>query len=142
MKRKMSDAAMNMTPMIDVVFQLIIFFITAIDMQNRDMDLQLKLAMAPHGRPVTEKDPRTIYVDVDKKGNISIGRNRMTPEYLYVVLRKAVGEFGQRFPVVIRGDMTATHEEIRKVMDMCSKAGLYTVKFAAIQEPAGAAGGP
>jgi len=137
MKRKLEDAPMNMTPMIDVVFQLIIFFITAIDMQRRDLDLQLKLAMAPHGKPVTARNPLTIYVDVDQQGRISIGGVRMTVDYLYVVLRKAVNEFGQRnVPVVIRGDMKATHEEIRKVMDACSRAGLFSVKFAAIQEAA------
>lgn len=137
MRHKAPEASMNMTPMIDVVFQLIIFFITAIDMQRRDMDLHLKLAMAPHGKPVTSRNPLTIYVDVDKRGRISIAGNPMSPERLYQVLRKAVNEFGQRnVPVVIRGDMEALHEHIRKVMDACSRAGLMNVKFAAIQEKA------
>jgi len=125
-----------MTPMIDVVFQLIIFFITTADMENKALDTKVKMAMAPHGPTVTKKDPRTIVVDVDKKGSISIARVRMSPAVLRQVLRKAVGEYGQTIPVVIRGDSNSRHEDIKTVMDACAAAGLWKVKFAAIKERA------
>ena len=136
MKRRLEEMPVNMTPMIDVVFQLIIFFITTIDMQNKDMDLRLRMAMAPHGKPVEVRDPRTIHVDVDARGNISIVRTPLSVPALQTVLRKAVAEYGAQLPVVIRGDRNTAHEAIRTVMDACSAAGLMTVKFAAIKEEA------
>ncbi len=71
---KSEDLHINMTPMIDVVFQLIIFFITTADMQNKALELKIRMAMAPHGKPVEQKDPRTIHVDVDTRGRVSIAQ--------------------------------------------------------------------
>jgi len=137
-RRKSDDEEMtvNMTPMIDVVFQLIIFFITTVDMENKALDTKIRMAMAPHGPQVEKKDPRTIMVDVDARGNISIARVRMSEAVLKQVLRKAVGDYGQTIPVVIRGDGNTPHEDIKKVMDACAAAGLWKVKFAAVKEKA------
>jgi biopolymer transport protein ExbD len=132
----LDEAAMNMTPMIDVVFQLIIFFITTADMENKALDTKVRMAMAPHGQVVQKKDPRTIVVDVDSKGRISIANAYMSPAVLKSILKKAVGEYGQTTPVVIRGDGKTTHQDIKAVMDACSSAGLWKVKFAALKEKA------
>ena len=126
-----------MTPMIDVVFQLIIFFVCTADMQQKSIDESIKLALAPHGKPVEQKDPREVTIEVDNKGRISIARTYMSPEYLYTVMRKTVNDHGQSTPVVIRGDGLAKHEAVRQIMDACTRAGLWKVKFAAVKEPAG-----
>jgi len=141
MRRKAEEIGINMTPMIDVVFQLIIFFITTIDLQNKDMDIRLQMALAPHGKPVEAKDPRTIHVDVDAQGRISILNQRLTLAVLRTYLKKAVAEYGQNLPVVIRGDIRTQHDAIRAVMDVCAEAGLYTVRFGAIKEAARPGGG-
>lgn len=134
MKKKTEDVGINMTPMIDVVFQLIIFFVTTVDLEAKAMDENLKMAMAPHGVAVEKKDPRTVFVDVDAQGRISISRVYMSPAVLRGVLRKAVSQYGQNVPVVIQGDGRAKHEHIRQVMDSAAAAGLWKVKFAAIKE--------
>ena len=137
MKKRAEEAGINMTPMIDVVFQLIIFFVCTTDMQKKALDENVKLAMAPHGRPVEQKDPREVIVDLDSQGRISINRTYMSAEYLRGVLRKVVAEYGQSTPVVIRGDGRTKHGDVKRVMDACTGAGLWKVKFAAIKESAG-----
>ncbi len=127
---------MNMTPMIDVVFQLIIFFVTTVDMESKSTDDRIRLAMAPHGNAVEKKDPRTIAVDIDSEGRISIAHVFMSDQVLKRILRKAVAEYGQTVPVVIRGDRKTKHEDVKKVMDACAAAGLWKVKFAAVKENA------
>jgi biopolymer transport protein ExbD len=134
MRRQMEEAGMNMTPMIDVVFQLIIFFVTTADLQNKSLDTKVRLAMAPHGPAVEKKDPREIVVDVDGDSHISIARTQMSVGTLKSILRKTVREQGQTIPVVIRGDGKANHEAIKAVMDACAAAGLWKVKFAALKE--------
>jgi biopolymer transport protein ExbD len=57
MKKRADEPGFNMTPMIDVVFQLIIFFVCTADMQQKAIDESIKLALAPHGKPVEQKDP-------------------------------------------------------------------------------------
>ncbi len=125
-----------MTPMIDVVFQLIIFFVVTADMQQKAIDESIKLAMAPHARPVEQKDPREVTIEVDRNGRISIARVYMSPDYLYTVMRKTVADHGQTVPVVIRADGATKHEAVRAAMDACTRAGLWRVKFSAIKERA------
>jgi len=137
MKKVPEEPGVNMTPMIDVVFQLIIFFVCTADMQNKSIDEDIKLAMAPHGVAVEQKDPREINIDVDNEGRIRISRTVLDQNYLKKMLLKAVSEHGQTTPVVIRGDGLARHEDIKKVMDACVSAGLWKIKFAAIKEKGG-----
>jgi biopolymer transport protein ExbD len=136
MRKHKDESAMNMTPMIDVVFQLIIFFIVTIAQQQNELEMQLRMAMAPDGKAVERKDPRTITVDVDTEGRIFIARQRLSLPALRSVLINSVNRHGQTLPVVIRGDLSARHEYIRRVVDTCSAAGLWRIKFAAIKEKA------
>ena len=136
MRRKIADVSVNMTPMIDVVFQLIIFFVFAADLQAKSVDESIKLAMAPHGRAEEQKDPREVVVELDKGGRISIARTYMNAPTLQAILRKVVAESGQSTPVVIRADGLTKHKDVKDVMDACTAAGLWKVKFAAVQEMA------
>lgn len=131
------ELQINMTPMIDVVFQLIIFFITTADMENKALETKVRMALSPHGPIEKKKDPRTILVDVDSQGHLSIAHTRLSYDVLRSILRKAVAEYGQTTPVVIRGDVTTKHEDVKRVMDACKEAGLWKVRFAAIKEKAG-----
>ena len=136
MKKQYPDAKLDMTPMIDVVFQLIIFFVVTAAMQNKAMETNVRMAMAPNG-PVEEvKDPRTVLVDVVEDGTIQIMKSRISEERLFTVLNNARKTSGQSTPVVIRGDLTTKHEAIKRVMDICGKAGLWKIRFAALKEKA------
>jgi len=134
--RKQEDGAMNMTPMIDVVFQMIIFFVTTADLDRKAFDAKIRLAMSPHGPAVEQRDPRTITIEVDKRGKVKLGPSWVSLDVLRSIMRKAVADFGQSVPVVIRGDRIAQHGQIRKVMDVCSSSGLWKIKFAATKEDA------
>jgi biopolymer transport protein ExbD len=136
MKRQREEEYLsgNLTAMIDVVFQLIIFFVCTVNMQDKAMDDRVSLAMAPHGKAVVKKDPREINVDVDSKGRISIARTVINQGALINILKKVVGDYGQTVPVIIRGDSKTKHEDIKKVMDACVASGLWKVKFAALKE--------
>jgi biopolymer transport protein ExbD len=125
-----------MTPMIDVVFQLIIFFVITADMQDERLDQILTMAMAPNSAAQQVKDPREINIDVDKQGRIMINRKRLSQASLKGVLTKSVNQFGQTTPVTIRGDGQTKHDAIRQAMDACSQAGLYRIKFGAVKERA------
>lgn len=136
MRKRVEEMGMNMTPMIDVVFQLIIFFVVTIAQQQKELEMDLRLAMAPDGAAVKRKDPRTINVDVDTDGRVYIAKQRLSLPALRSILKNSVNRHGQTLPVVIRGDQSARHEYIRRVIDVCSEAGLWKIKFAAIKEKA------
>lgn len=123
----------NLTAMIDVVFQLIIFFVCTTSMQD-SVNTQIELALAPHGKPVAKKDPREIKIDVDSKGNIYLARSRIGENLLNSIVKKAVSEYGQDVPIIIRGDANAKHSAIESAMNACTKAGIYKIKFSVLKE--------
>ena len=136
MRKQYPDAKLDMTPMIDVVFQLIIFFVVTAAMQDKAMETNVLMAMAPNGPVETVKDPRTVTVDVVADGTIQIMKSRISEGQLFTVLNNARKTAGQSTPVVIRGDLTTKHEAIKRVMDICGKAGLWKIRFAALKEKA------
>ena len=124
----------NLTAMIDVVFQLIIFFVCTVKMQDDSVDARIRLAMAPHGVAVEKKNPLQVTIDVDDRGRILLGNSLVEPGVLKAILKKAIADSHQAVPVIIRGDAKATHRDIRRVMDVCTDAGLWKLEFAAYKE--------
>jgi biopolymer transport protein ExbD len=128
----------NLTAMIDVVFQIIIFFVCTSKMQDMSNDPAIKLAMAPNGRAVDKKDPLEITVEVNDKGRIAIARTPLSTSTLASIMKKAVREWGgDRVPVVIRADAKATHTMVRAAMDTCAESGISKIKIAAMKEEGG-----
>lgn len=134
MKKPREEGGVNMTPMIDVVFQLIIFFVCTVELERQAIDESIRLSMAPHGPAVEQKDPREVIVEVDAKGRISVARQHMSEAFLRNLLRNVVSSHGQTTPVLIRAAGGAKHEDVRKVMDAAAYAGLWKVSFAAVKE--------
>jgi len=131
-KRAASEGcATDMTPMIDVVFQLIIFFIVTLKMDENNPDIELDLA--PHGPTLKEVTPMTVVIEVDKKGRISMHNVPFSKKALFDYLRSKYKKYGE-YPILIRGDYRAKHNDIRGVMDTCTSAGLWRINFAAIKE--------
>ena len=127
----------NLTAMIDVVFQLIIFFVATISMQEQSLNSGIQLAMAPNGEAVRTKEPREVMIDVNKNGQISISRSPISQSTLTLMLKKLMTEaHGQQIPIIIRGDSNARHTGIKAVMDACATAGIYKIKFSALKEKA------
>ena len=120
--------------MIDIVFQMIIFFVCTVQLEKDAINEKVRLEMAPHGPAVMKKDPLTVTIDVDNRGSISIAHTTMSPGRLQQVLHKTVAQYGQMVPVVIRGDMQTKHRDVKRIMDTCSRVGIWKIKFAAIKD--------
>ncbi len=133
-KARAPEAGMNMTPMIDIVFQLIIFFVCTVQLEKDAINEKIRLAMAPHGPAVEQKDPFMVTIDVDDRGQISIARRPMSVALLQQVLRRTVADYGRTVPITIRGDGHSRHADIKNVMDSCSRAGVWKIQFAAIKD--------
>jgi biopolymer transport protein ExbD len=133
-KREDTYLSGNLVAMIDVVFQFIIFFVCTVAMQDQTLRTDIILARAPHGKAQDKKDPREVLVDVTKDGKIIVANTQLTQKQLFEIMRKVIGDSGQGVPVVIRGDLKATHNTIRKAMDVITDAGIWKIKIAALKE--------
>ena len=129
---KSQGCPIDMTPMIDVVFQLIIFFIVTIKMEQ-DINPDIELEEARHGPVIEKEDPRTMTVEIDRRGWISMHGAQLTKQKFQKIMRARYNRYGQ-FPVLIRGDRRTTHRDIKAVMDICTSVGIWRINFAAIYE--------
>ena len=134
-KRKNEDVSLDMTPMIDVVFQLIIFFVVTLKMTD-DKDTSIKLADGRNGIVLTQDElpPSQLTIDVAKSGRVSMSNITMSDAMVVDAVKKRVRAYGTDFPCMIRADKETPHMYVAKVMNLCAGAGMWKVSFVAIQE--------
>ncbi len=128
----MEGCELDMTPMIDVVFQMIIFFIVTIKM-DENINEDIVLQAAPDGPMFAGEDPRTMVIEVDRRGWLSINNVQLNRQQLANIISRRYGRFGT-FPIMIRADRNAEHRHVRAVMDLCTDIGIWQIDFAAIKE--------
>lgn len=124
-----------MTPMIDVVFELIIFFVvTLTEAQKKDETIELEDGQ--HGVVLTPEElpPTHMQIDINEKGRISMGDRTMTPEEIQRRVGERRKKLGGEFPIMIRADFNTRHKEVAKVMNACTAAGIWKLSFMAIGE--------
>jgi biopolymer transport protein ExbD len=118
--------------LIDVVFQLIIFFVVTASVDKDLIDEQVNLAQAKYMHPAVIKDPRQVTINVRKDGTLNINMNRVSPLVIQQVLTASRARFGDSVPILVRCDGEVLYDEVDKVMQSVGKAGLYKVRLAAV----------
>jgi biopolymer transport protein ExbD len=134
-KRKAVEGCeMNMTPMIDVVFQLIIFFVVTLKM-TETVNPDIVLEDGKHGEIITEENQtsQTVEIEVSRRGRISISNATLSTGMLETIIRNRYNKYGA-FPVMVRADYRTRHEDVKKVMDVCTRNGVWKVGFVAVQD--------
>lgn len=143
------ELPLNMTPMIDCVFQLIIFFIVVIDMSQKELE-DLKLPVAKAAKPDKQEERRPI-LNVDYEGRIYVMRALIfdpksedpalkDPKTLENWLAiKAAGmpkkydeQAKKPLPddfLLIRADKNTPFKHVQKIMEMCGKEGILIWKL-------------
>ena len=135
-RREQENPALDMTPMIDVVFELIIFFVVTLTEAQRK-DETILLEDGRHGEAITPETlpPMHMQIDVAKSGRISMGNITLDPaEVKRRVKDRMAANGGRDFPILIRADFEAKHADVRKVMDACTAAGVWRLTFMAVGE--------
>ena len=114
--------AIELTPIIDMVFLLLIFFLVATTFHQEEREMQIALPEAESGAPIAIA-LREIVVNVDAAGGVVIGGRTMSLEDLRTVVTEAV-ERNPRQKVTIRGDREASYGLVARVLDVCKASGV------------------
>ena len=74
----------NLTPILDMVFQLITFFMLVINFKSAAMDLTLRLPAVGSARPVETRDQDLLVLNIDRNGELRVFGAEVTgiPEYI------------------------------------------------------------
>jgi biopolymer transport protein ExbD len=124
-------AGLELTPMIDVVFLLMIFFLVASKLDEADRSIEVVLPQAAAAKPLTSR-PREFVINIDRDGNYFAGARPVSLDDLGRLLRQAVADEPERQTVIVRADENVAHKFVVAAMDACTQAGIddYQVQSA------------
>lgn len=120
------EVQFQMAPLIDVVFQLLIFFISVTTFYKAEnIDIQLAYAQTAEEY---EKDNATLVVNVTQRGDIVANSRRfLTQNALQNYMQGLVDLHGTGWKVAIRGDRKAREKEIKNVYRAAARVGLTRI---------------
>lgn len=125
----------NMTPMIDVVFLLIIFFLVSSHLARQETQVAVDLPDAASSDRPAEEDVRRLFINVLSERQILVGSQPVEPERLETLLnyesrRSAGGGKERPLEVRIRTDRTVPYRTVEPILLACARSGIWNVKFA------------
>jgi biopolymer transport protein ExbD len=122
-------ADINLTPLIDVVFLLLIFFMVSTTF-NRDSELSIELPAAT--AEAQQRRPESIEVAIDAQGRFYVnGRQLLNTQSksLRQALAAAAGEHKSP-PIIISADAKTPHQAVVQIMDAARELGFVRLTFA------------
>ena len=127
------DIGFQIAPMVDVVFVLLLFFMSCAGSQIIEKELNINL---PSGRASGIAPPSTpIIIDIFPDGKVqSSGKvydsptSKDLPE-LKAWLKDTIAKFGDKDPVIIRPDPQTKHERIMDVLNAAGASGVTKLSF-------------
>ncbi len=127
---EVEEEEINVTPMLDVVFIMLIFFIvTASFVKESGIDVN-----RPEANTATQQDRANILVGISASGEIWINRRRIDLSSVRANIERLSAENPQG-TVVIQADEEAPTKLLVGVMDASREAGVYNISIATSQEP-------
>ena len=130
-RKQQENPALDMTPMIDVVFELIIFFVVTLT-EAAKKDETIELEDGTHGIVITPEQMSLphIQIDVGRNGRISIADRTVSPDEIESIIKKRMEE-NKEFSAYIRADYRCSHAAVARAMDACAAAGVWRISFLA-----------
>jgi biopolymer transport protein ExbD len=118
----------NMTPMVDVILCLLVFFMAATRLYDWDeSEFLVKVPEVSEAAPATAA-PDDLVLTVVKSGIVSVGESRYSLDQLVAFLSQAKGRYVNQ-GVVIRGDATLSYQDLADVLSACDEAGIRNVRL-------------
>ncbi|MGD7653821.1 MAG: ExbD/TolR family protein [Verrucomicrobiales bacterium] len=126
--RQPEAAGMQLAPMIDIVFLLLIFFIVTWQFSRSETELNVSVPTAEEGAEL-ERPRGEIIINILADGTIRVEGLTVDRTQLLEKLSAIAKQFENQ-PVRIRGDGQVPYQRIVEVIDTCQKAGIWNISFA------------
>ena len=119
-----------LTPMIDVVFLLLCFFVTSQIFAQWETEIDVALPTAATGG-MPQRLPGEVIVNVRADGATVVNGQTLDDAQLRAMMDRLVQLFpGQ--PVLLRADKTTAYEHVVRVLDTCRQADVWNISFATL----------
>lgn len=131
--RRENEPEVNVTPLIDVVFLLLIFFMVSTTFKQ-EFEVGINLPQSSSEARVSETQ---LNVMIDKNGNFYVNNTKLVDNQTAILkqaMRKA-SKGNRKLPVVINADAKTAHQSVIQVMDAARQLGFSRLTFATQQLP-------
>ena len=123
------EASVDITPMLDVVFIMLIFFIvTATFIKEAGIDVD-----KPAAATAVVQEKACILIAIDAGNDVWINRRQVDLRSLRAIIERLHAE-NPKGTVVILADKASTNETLVQVMDASRRAGVYDIALAAQED--------
>ncbi len=128
-RNKRSEVAINLTPLIDVVFLLLIFFMVSTSFTR---ETQIKLELPKADVEKLESEPEMIEISIDKEGRIFINGKSLVNAQVETIKKaiQPIYENNKDIPVIISADANTAYQSVVIAMDATSQLGITNLKMA------------
>ena len=130
--RRAKAPALALTSMLDVIFLLLCFFVTASVFSQWESEISISLPSASTSE-TPSRLPGEVILNVARDGSVTVNARKLTLNDLGERLRK-VADFYPGQPVVIRADRETSYDSLVKVIDTCRNAGVWNFSLATVEE--------
>lgn len=120
-----SELSPNMTPLIDMLFILIIFFLATSRFQQEERDQSIQLVRSSSDTLPITAPSRLLIIDIDRDGRKRIHGRERTLEEIEEVIRSQIEE-GSGAEVVVRADKRSTVVYLAETLEICHRLGIKT----------------
>ncbi|MBM3999188.1 MAG: biopolymer transporter ExbD [Planctomycetes bacterium] len=115
--------SLNLTPMIDVVFLLIIFFMVGTTFTDAERNLAVHVPEVANPNAGSPPAPTRRTVTIDRAGALVLDREPVTLDELERKLKAAAGT-RRGLGVLVRGDADSSLQQVASVLHACRQAGI------------------
>jgi len=123
----------NLTPMIDMVFLLIIFFIVSNNMIQQDSAIPVDLPEAESGNLPQEEQMKRLTITIQNPGTMYIGTESLDKGRLRHLMTECRKDWGDEAEIRIRTSKNVPFGEVKPILQMAAESGITRVSFA-VQE--------
>lgn len=131
-KHDAEEPELNLTPLIDVVFILLIFFVVTTTFERRGL-IEVRLPEASESE--LSEPAEALLVLIDRDGRYFVGNNEVLntlPATLREAILRSAGEDRSQ-PIVIRADAMAPHQAVVTAMDVIARLGFGNLSIATVR---------
>ena len=127
--------SLNLTPLIDIVFLLVIFFLVASHAARTESTEPVDLPTIGEAEDDRIEVPRRVVVTVTADQSLHVGGRIVTLEQVTGLLNEAGSEAGTgNYEVRIRGDRRVPFRVVEPLMVACARAGITRIGYAVLPE--------
>jgi biopolymer transport protein ExbD len=120
-----------LTALIDLLFILLIFFMTASMYAQFESELNVQVPVATEGDPIQRKATE-LMVNVTRDGKFMVMQSERTIEEIDEMLEWIASAY-KGAHIILRGDRETAWQNMVKVLDACKKANIWNVSFAVLK---------